>query len=109
MWRAIKNSVLWNYGRTTWQYDVLCILILAFIFLTPKSWFGGKEIDKTRDDNKLPIRLIVSADNFPAGFDENQKLQRVRDLCGCPTANIAAWRERSDANGQIAAVEIDVR
>lgn len=37
---ALKNVLLWSYERGTWQYDVLCLLILAFIFLTPSSWFN---------------------------------------------------------------------
>ncbi len=37
---ALKNVLLWSYERGTWQYDVLCLLILAFIFLTPNSWFN---------------------------------------------------------------------
>ena len=39
----LKNILLWRYGRTTWQYDVMCVLILAFIFLTPKHWFERGE------------------------------------------------------------------
>ncbi len=37
----MKNIINWNYERGSWQWDVLCILILAFIFLTPKSWFNS--------------------------------------------------------------------
>ena len=32
--------IKWEYERGTWQYDVFCLLIIAFIFLTPKSWFN---------------------------------------------------------------------
>jgi hypothetical protein len=35
----IKKIILWSYERGTWQYDVLCLLIIAFIFLTPSSLF----------------------------------------------------------------------
>ena len=35
----MKNIINWSYERGTWQYDVLCLLIIAFIFLTPKAWF----------------------------------------------------------------------
>jgi hypothetical protein len=35
----MKNIINWSYGRGSWQYEILCLLILAFIFLTPKSWF----------------------------------------------------------------------
>ncbi len=34
LWRTF----FWTYERATWQYDVLVILILAFIWLTPPSW-----------------------------------------------------------------------
>ncbi len=36
----MKNVINWNYERGSWQWDVLCIVILAFIFLTPKEWFN---------------------------------------------------------------------
>jgi hypothetical protein len=39
----MKRWVLWDYERGTWQYDVFCLLIIAFIFLTPKAWFEKAE------------------------------------------------------------------
>lgn len=36
---AIYRGLFWIYDRGTWQYDVMVILILAFIFLTPRQWF----------------------------------------------------------------------
>ena len=44
----LKNIILWNYERGTWPYDIFCLLIVAFIFLTPKSWFEKRDIDATR-------------------------------------------------------------
>lgn len=35
----LKNILLWSYPRGSWQYDLLCILILAFILLTPSEWY----------------------------------------------------------------------
>ena len=43
----MKRIILWAYERGTWQYDIFCLLIVAFIFLTPKEWFAGKEMDTT--------------------------------------------------------------
>ncbi|MGI8669228.1 MAG: hypothetical protein ACR2J3_05175 [Aridibacter sp.] len=43
----MRRIILWDYERGTWQYDVFCLLIIAFIFLTPKIWFSGKERDAT--------------------------------------------------------------
>jgi hypothetical protein len=36
---GIKRFVFWEYKRGSWQYDVIVIGILAFVFLTPRSWF----------------------------------------------------------------------
>jgi hypothetical protein len=36
----MKDIINWNYERGSWQWDVLCLVILTFIFLTPKEWFN---------------------------------------------------------------------
>ncbi len=33
---ALKRFILWDYARASWQYDVIVLLILAFIFVTPR-------------------------------------------------------------------------
>src|SRR5712692_6390974 len=42
-WSKIKlvcvRSLFWTYRRGSWQYDIIVIVILAFIFLTPGSWY----------------------------------------------------------------------
>src|SRR5579863_9757654 len=35
----LSRFVLWDFPRTSWQYDVIVVLILAFIFVTPSSIF----------------------------------------------------------------------
>lgn len=35
----MKRLIFWDFPRTTWQYDVVVALILAFIFLTPREVF----------------------------------------------------------------------
>ncbi len=45
-WGKIKHvvarSIFWSYERGTWQYDIILLVILAFIFLTPSSWFSDR-------------------------------------------------------------------
>jgi len=36
VWRGL----FWTYDRGSWQYDVMVILILAFIWLTSPAWLG---------------------------------------------------------------------
>ncbi|TAM78873.1 MAG: hypothetical protein EPN47_21090 [Acidobacteria bacterium] len=38
----IKRAIFWSYERGSWQYDIICVLILAFIFLTPIRWFHDR-------------------------------------------------------------------
>ena len=108
MWQAIKRLVFWDYGRTAWQYDVLCLLILAFIFLTPKNWFESKGRALVPPENARIGRLIVSPENF-GETDEAARLRRVRELSGNADAVIVGWRERRDESGKIVAYEVDVR
>ena len=46
LWSRIKlvatRSIFWAYERGSWQYDVIVIAILAFIFLSPRSWFSDR-------------------------------------------------------------------
>jgi len=43
---VLKKSIFWEYPRGSRQYDLIVILILAFIFLTPREWF--------RDQPRIP-------------------------------------------------------
>jgi len=36
---SLKRFIWWDYARATWQYDVMVLLILAFIFFTPRQFF----------------------------------------------------------------------
>lgn len=37
--------MIWTHERGTLQYDIICALILAFIFLVPRSCFVRKRTD----------------------------------------------------------------
>lgn len=64
----LKDIILWNYKRGTWQYDVFCLLIIAFIFLTPKSWFDRKEKLATQT-----ARVVVKRGDFSPEKSEMKK------------------------------------
>ena len=48
---GVKRFILWDYPRASWQYDVMVLLILAFVFLTPRAWF--------RDQQREPLASRV--------------------------------------------------
>lgn len=37
--QILSRTFFWSYERGTWQYDLAVILILVFVFLTPRAWF----------------------------------------------------------------------
>ena len=97
----LKKFILWSYSRETSVYVIFCLLIVAFIFLTPKEWFKGKETFATQTS-----RLIVKQADFSP--ERTVLQQRVRDISGNPSAEVIGWRERRMANGEIV-YEIDIR
>jgi hypothetical protein len=34
----LSRLLLWDYGRGTLPYDVLCVVLLLFILLVPQAW-----------------------------------------------------------------------
>lgn len=36
---TLKKTLFWSYERGSWQYDIMCVVILAFIFLAPGGLF----------------------------------------------------------------------
>jgi hypothetical protein len=36
---VIGRFLFWDFPRGSWQYDIICVVILAFIFATPREIF----------------------------------------------------------------------
>jgi len=108
--QVIKKAFLWSYPRNTWQWDVLCVLILIFIFLTPKSWFGGSERQRRLGHQSEAFStVIVAAELVDNDRDKSQLEQRVRSLTGQANVRIIAVRPRHDSSGKTIAYEVDIR
>ncbi len=45
-WVKIKlfftRAIFWSYERGSWQYDIICAVILAFVLFTPRAWFQDR-------------------------------------------------------------------
>jgi hypothetical protein len=55
---AVKNVLLWSHERGSWQYDILCLLIVAMIFVVPSRYFGDRDrVPATRANNGKQIAL----------------------------------------------------
>ena len=52
MTSVLKRVIFWEFPRASWQYDVIVVVILAFIFLTPRELF--RDQPKARSIVLLP-------------------------------------------------------
>jgi hypothetical protein len=50
----MKRLLLWTYDRGSFQWDILCLLILAFLFVIPRDTFHD-----VPDFMKMPTNGIV--------------------------------------------------
>lgn len=39
----MRRAINWSHERGSWQYDLLCLLIIAVIFLAPGRFFGDRD------------------------------------------------------------------
>ena len=103
---SAKRVFFWTYPRTSWQWDVLCVLILVFIFLTPKSWFENTAFQRS---HAAQTTIIMPAEVAGTQLDKGEIEQRARQLSGRGGVQVIATRERRDQAGKLIAYEVDIR
>ena len=101
-----KKFLFWTYPRTSWQWDVLCVLILVFIFLTPKSWFENTAYKRS---HAAQTTVVLDADVVGTQADRSEVEHQAKMLTGRVDAQVTAVRERRDESGKIIAYEVDIR
>lgn len=110
---AVRRFVLWEYTRGSWQYDVMVILILAFIFLTPRTWFR----DHPRPANIVMIEGHAGNDvwiapELLAAVPPSERLQRatrlVQDKFGKDTV-VVRIQPILDPEGETSGYMVQVR
>ena len=107
---TLKKIFFWNYPRNTWQWDLLCVVILIFIFLTPKSWFlSGERALTIGHQSPVAKTLVLGPEVIVNEADRPQILQRVRELTGRTDVEVVAVRRVVGADGRIRSFEVDIR
>lgn len=84
---ALRRLIFWEFPRASWPYDVVVALILAFVFLTPKTWFKDqprpREIVEMVAESGLRV-LFIEPDLIPEGKPEDQWNRAVELLKNRP-------------------------
>ncbi len=104
MLTILKKIWYWSYERGSWQYDVMCVAILSFIFLIPARVFDDPEV-RPRWNSSLKESLIP-ADTVKDGSAESlsgavggQEIQRV-EIIRTPDGHIKAYKVWSTLPGE---------
>jgi hypothetical protein len=109
----VKKILFWSYGRTSWQYDVLSALILAFIFLTPLGWFAtGERMTPASHLNgsKAATKVLLPwSENLPANPSTDELERRARELTGRPDLRVTGASAVRSTVGKTVAYEVDIQ
>jgi hypothetical protein len=101
-----RKIAFWTYPRTSWQWDVLCVLILVFIFLTPKSWFANTAFQHSHMEQAT---IVVNTDVVGSQLDKAEIERRARQKAGRPAAQVNVVRPLHDESGKLIGYEVDIR
>jgi hypothetical protein len=109
LFTTLKKIFFWNYARNTWQWDLLCVVILIFIFLTPKSWFsGGERVESRVHPSPVAKTLLLSAEVIGTQQDRGRIEQQVKALTGRTDVQVLAVRPILDSEGRTRSFEVDI-
>ena len=107
---TLKKIFFWNYPRNTWQWDLLCVVCLIFIFLTPKSWFASSELPRnTGHQSPIAERVVLGPEVIVNEADKGQIEQRVKELTGRKQVEVVAVRKVVGEDGKTRSFEVDIR
>jgi hypothetical protein len=107
---TLKKLFFWNYARSSWQWDILCVVILIFIFLTPKTWFEtGERRSVMAHQTPSASTLLVGAEVVEKAQDTPQLEQRLRAFTGRSDLQVLSVRKVTGSDGKTTGYEIDIR
>ena len=86
------------------------MVILIFIFLTPKSWFSsGERAQNLLHQSPVARTLVLTPESVGNEEDRGRIEERVRALTGRSEVEVVAVRRIVDPNGRTRSFEVDIR
>ncbi len=117
LWHAIRPAILWSYRRGSWQYDVIVVLILAFIFLTPSKFFNDqprlpsvRQFGAMTDDQGTQVFLIEPFElDGTSEADQSGRLQELLRRRTGEDLHVIEARPTTDESGDVTAYLVYAR
>ncbi|HSE32226.1 MAG TPA: hypothetical protein VLA93_11690 [Pyrinomonadaceae bacterium] len=107
---TLKKIFFWNYARNTWQWDLLCVVCLVFIFLTPKTWFeNGERRGAGAHQNAVPTTVVLVPEVVVNESDTAKIEQQVRLVTGRNDAKVLKVRKVVADDGRTIGFEVDIQ
>ena len=86
------------------------MVILIFIFLTPKSWFtSGERALSMVHQSPVVKTVLLTPEVVVDERDTRQIEERVKAMTGRSEIEVVAVRPIRDSNGRILSFEVDIR
>ena len=104
----MKRFLLWSFERGSVQYDVICVVILAFIFITPPAIFNDRP-----DFMRIPVDQAIRRTSDDDGHTvftvkvntEQAAVDRLKTMLGT-SVTISRAEPVYDARGALVAYSI---
>ena len=86
------------------------MVILIFIFLTPKSWFlSGERVQSMVHPSPVAKTLVLTPEVVGSEGDKQRIEQQVKALTGRTDFKVLAIRKIPDPNGKTLSFEVDIQ
>jgi hypothetical protein len=118
MWNTIKSYIFWTHKRAGFHYDVMVTLILLFIFLTPRSFFKDKPVQRTPHQTEVVVEpegasgFVYEIDAAAVRQGANDEMVRedlsrvIEPIAG--EVEITKWDTVKDAKGRVTVYRVHV-
>jgi hypothetical protein len=122
--QILSKTFFWSYERGTWQYDVVVILILVFVLLTPRNWFKDKPASGapvspgqvqliSQEGNRLTYRvdarILAPPTKLALQNDLHTALQEALPELHNGSFSIAKIEPVHDEQGTVIAYQVEIR
>jgi hypothetical protein len=86
------------------------VVILIFIFLTPKSWFAsGERPQNKQHQSPVTTTVVITPEVVGKEGDKVQIERAVKALTGRAEIKVVEVRKNYHPDGQIRSFEVDIR
>lgn len=127
--RGITGTIFWSYDRGSWPYDVMVVIIVIFVLISPRSWFRDQpqnnftnsagialltrdpitHIETYRLDRGLFGKTVINKSNAALEEKTHQILaESVEDLKG-QRFQVRSIEPVRGANGSVLYYEVEVK